>query len=111
MTDSSSAAREAILADPRSVLPLVHQLLGAYFHQDWAADTPAWTAVVDDFIAESSPATVAATAAQLRHLARAGFDDATLRVVLEALDSGLDPRGVGLDADAWLAAVVQRLDG
>ncbi len=110
MSTSNSAVRDAIVADPRASLPMTHQFLAAYFHQDWMVDNPQWPDAVDDFVAESTRPSVAGTAAEIRRLAGAGFDEPTLRAVLEGLDCGLDPAGVGLDAESWLAAVIERLD-
>ena len=111
MSTSDSAVRDAILTDPRASLPMTHQFLAAYFHQDWMMDNPRWSDAVDDFVAESTRPSVTGTAAEMRRLAGAGFDEPALRAVLENLDSALDPAGVGLDAQSWLAAVIERLDG
>ena len=110
MTTSHEERAAAIVADPRARLPLLQRFFAGWFHEDWYADTPRWQDAVDDFMATSSRATVVATLAELRDLAAAGLDEAALGEVLLALDCALVPTGVGLNAAAWVDALVSRLD-
>ena len=110
MTTTPEKLASAITADPRARLPLLQRFFAGWFHEDWYTDTPSWQDAVDDFVATTSRATVVATLAELRDLAAAGLDEAALADVLLALDCALVPTGVGLNAGAWVDALVSRLD-
>lgn len=101
--------REEILDDPSAAFPQLHQLLGAYFHQDWAADGQGWETVVDDFIRETPGSAVAVAAAELRGLLASGFSDGDLEVALEGLGGSVVPSAFGMTTTAWLDAVLRRL--
>ncbi|MHB8717961.1 MAG: contact-dependent growth inhibition system immunity protein [Candidatus Dormibacteria bacterium] len=110
MTTTPRHLATAIVADPRARLPLLQRFFAAYFHQDWYVETPRWQDAVEDFANSTSPQTVAATVGELRELAGAALDEATLAEVLEALDCSLVPSGVGLNATSWVEALVSQLD-
>ena len=110
MTTSPDQRAAAIVADPRAQLPLLQRFFAGWFHEDWYTDTPRWQDAADDFVASTSRSTVTSTLAELRDLASAGLDEAALNEVLLALDCALVPTGVGLNATAWVDALVSRLD-
>ena len=102
-------SRRQMLDDPSTAYPQLAQFLGGYFHQDWPADGASWEDIAGDFIAESTRSSVTDTAAELRALLAQGFSDTELGGVLDGLGCSVDPGAFGLDAQAWLEALLVRV--
>lgn len=102
-------SRETILRSPSTTLPLVHDFLGAYFHEDWVAEHEDWEEVVEQFRSETEPGQLRATALQLRGLTGAGLTDEELRAVFAALDCSVEPSAWGMSPSRWIGLVRDRL--
>lgn len=102
-------SRQEMPDDQEFGFPLLRQLLGGYFHQDWPLDGGSWEEVTDDFIAESTGPSVAATADELRSLLAGQLSDQQLEDTVDELGGSVDPSAFDLSAREWLEAVAARL--
>lgn len=97
MTDSSN-------------LPLLHQLFGGYFNQDWMLDDQSWQGVIDRFTRMEPRSTVADTHRELVSLLASEKPEPELaREVLDTLGSYYDPRGTGGTMRGWLEQIAAML--
>jgi hypothetical protein len=102
-------SRQAMLDDPASAFPQLHQFLGGYFHQDWPVDSDGWENVVRDFVAEAPASVVLETSTELRALLAAGYGDGELEAMVEGLGGDVDPAAFNLRAEEWLRALLESL--
>jgi hypothetical protein len=93
----------------REQYPGLAQLLGAYFHQDWALDDRSPDDVLRRFQRGEPPATVQRAGADAARVLQSHANDADVAAVLERLGSSYHVAADGLTARAWLARVGERL--
>ncbi|GAC1568342.1 MAG: hypothetical protein NVS2B3_11420 [Vulcanimicrobiaceae bacterium] len=91
--------------------PGLFQLIGGYYHQDWAADyggSP--QAALDDYIALAMPNEVERTVAEIDRLVSFGRDDDALRRLLLRFDNNFPyAEHAGYTASMWLETIANRL--
>ncbi|QNK73736.1 hypothetical protein H7F36_00165 [Variovorax sp. PAMC28562] len=91
--------------------PNLHDLFGAYFHQDCFDDSPTATAVVELYVSESPNDEVRAAAQELRDLISRTGSEAELAATVADLGCYYLPTADRLTTRAWLDEVVRILDG
>jgi len=85
----------------------LHQFFAGYFNQDWDLDgATSWPEVVDSYLAQNG----SAHASRLRDDLRSWLTDAKGDCLPDWFGCDYDPRTDGMDALAWVRALVDYLD-
>ena len=85
--------------------PELEQFLGAYFHQDWAADGATWQAVVVQFTAHAKADALRTVLQEIDCLLRERRSDRALQARLEELGCCYQATGTRQPATRWLRRV------
>lgn len=89
--------------------PNLDEFLGAYFHQDWMEDEPTANSIVNKYLSEWPRDDALLALRELENLLREGYDDATLRKLLDEMGCYYDPSGDSMTCASWLSAVRERM--
>jgi hypothetical protein len=90
--------------------PALAQLFGAYFHQDWPAESATARGAVERFAHGEPAAVVRQAAADARALAASERAESDLQALLDAWGSEYHLAADGLTPRAWLTQVAAWLD-
>ena len=85
--------------------PHLEQFLGAYFHQDWAAEGATWQQVVAQFAARTDANTVRAVLRDVARLLDVRLADRDLQTLLEGLGCCYQLTEADRAAAPWLRSV------
>ena len=85
--------------------PNLEQFLGAYFHQDWAADGATWQDVVTQFVRGEGTARARAVLGEIEQILDGKPSEEAVRARLVDLGCHYHAAGTGDAACRWLARV------
>ncbi|MFG6446800.1 contact-dependent growth inhibition system immunity protein [Roseateles sp. BYS180W] len=91
--------------------PELSDILGSYFHQDWAAEFQTDDAALQTIVAGESPARLKSAAAELDLLLRKGLAQDALRTVITIeLGCFFEPHSRNLSWEEWLSHVKRKFE-